>query len=282
MTDPAALPIPNAWKRWWATTFVRPVERSRSSSITSSASSLDAAVQNNLPAEVVIGPIAQPRCAKTPSRFGSATTAVIGSACGCFSALVRWLALPLEQAVRRLAAASSIATNVKGVLWCGAVMRSSLATRVAAAVRERAARNRDELPVVTRRVQRQLEDTPRAVVADLTVRNGRSERVAVAHAAGASDDLTDPVRVGAAARVLPREPLVVVLVAVEDDLCMSSVEVLPDRVPIRVAPVRRARRPARLVPVREGALVRVCRQVLPKPRLLGAAGGGVDGGAGCQ
>src|SRR5947207_1228878 len=146
-----------------------------------------------------------------PSRFGSVTRAVIGSACDRSSALVRCFELLLEQAVERPAAASSTATNVRGVLWRRAVvMRCSLATRVAAAVAERAAGDRHELPVVARRVQRQLEHAPGAVVSHLAVRDRRPERIAVADAAGAGDDLPDPVRIRGATGVLLGEALVVV------------------------------------------------------------------------
>src|SRR3954452_16840821 len=157
-----------------------------------------------------------------------------------------------------------------------------LVTAGRAGIRERAAGDGDELPGIARRVQRHLQNSPGAVVADLAVRDRWSERAAVAGAAGAGDDLADTVRVGDTARALRCEALVVVLVAVEHDVCVSGVEVVPDRAPERVTAMRRARRPPWLVPVREDARVRVCREVLLEPGLLGAAGAGVDGGTGCQ
>src|SRR5438045_3095537 len=84
-------------------------------------------------------------------------------------------------------------------------------------------------------------------------------------AAGAGDDLADPVRVGGPRGALLGEAFVVVFVSVQDDIGVGVVEVLPDRREVRVAPVGRARREPRLMPVRKRALVRMRGKVVAEP-----------------
>ena len=123
-------------------------------------------------------------------------------------------------------------------------------------------------------MQRQLENAPRAVVADLAVRQRCPERIAVARAARSSNELADPVRIGNAGGALLPEPLVVVLVAVQDDICVSVVEVLPERLEVRLAAVNGPGREARFVPIRQDASVRMCCEVVSEPGFFRGAGVG--------
>ena len=87
-------------------------------------------------------------------------------------------------------------------------------TGSASHVGERLAGDGEELPVVAGGVQRQLQD-------------GRPEREQ-ASAAHAHDELADPVdRVGQARRGLRREPLVVMIMAVEHEVRSPVVQGLP-------------------------------------------------------
>ncbi len=114
---------------------------------------------------------------------------------------------------------------------------------------ERLPGRRDELPVVARWVQRELED-PEALGRGLDVR--RSVQRALVLAAGADDELADAVRgVDVAVCVLLGEPPVGVDVPVEDDVGAGGVEGVPEvgvvaRVAGRAVVVG-------LVPVRERA-----------------------------
>src|SRR5438093_13761685 len=73
---------------------------------------------------------------------------------------------------------------------------------------------REELPVVSRRIQSHLEDAEMAPVGRFGPRiELRTDAVVLP--AGARDDLPDAVRVRSAVRVELREALIVVLVSVE-------------------------------------------------------------------
>ena len=120
-------------------------------------------------------------------------------------------------------------------------------------------------------MQRELEDAEARIVADLAVGDGRAKGV-VAGAAGADYELADPLGVGGTAWVLGREPFVVVVVPVEDDVRPSRVEVAPEWVERGVTPMLGAGRKARLVPVREDALRRMRGEVVLEPRLLRGTG----------
>ena len=102
-------------------------------------------------------------------------------------------------------------------------------------------------------MQGQLQDTEGVAVANLAVRLGRREAV-VASAARACHELADSVRVGLSLRVLEREALVVVVVAVQHHVGLGRIQVLPEGVEARVVAVDAARSEARLVPIREDAL----------------------------
>src|SRR4051794_7473916 len=125
-----------------------------------------------------------------------------------------------------------------------------------AGVREGRPCYRDELPVVRAGMERQLQDAERRGIPDCAVGDDAREGPEVV-AARSDDELPDSRRIRDAARVLRREPLVVVVVAVEDDVGARGVEVAPERVDRRVAAMFGPRRKARLVPVRELALIRV-------------------------
>src|SRR5205085_7225916 len=80
----------------------------------------------------------------------------------------------------------------------------------------------------TRGVQRQFEDAIGGVVTHHAVGGGRVE-AAMIFAAGAHDDLGEAGRgVGGAGRILRRKALVVVIVAVEHQVGVGVVQVLPE------------------------------------------------------
>src|SRR5215208_6236660 len=139
-------------------------------------------------------------------------------------------------------------------------------------VREALAGLWDELPLVARGVQGQLQDAIAVAVADLAVGPGRAEAV-VARAAGADDELPDAsTRIGLSRRVLRRKPLVVVLVAREHDIGVEVVQRLPDR-PHRVGPAMAGSgAEERVMPVGQRARGWLRRQVLAQPLLLGRPG----------
>ena len=147
------------------------------------------------------------------------------------------------------------------------VARGSVAGR-APGVAERLTGIRDELPLVARVPQGELQHAVGAVVAHLAVRGDRDE-VHQACAPGADDEFPDPVgRVDSAARRLRREPLVVVIVPHHHHFRPGLVQCLPQR--------SRADRPTpayprgeeRLVPDGERALLRAGGEIGAEPLLL--------------
>ena len=108
--------------------------------------------------------------------------------------------------------------------------------RGSARVGERLAGDRDELPVVARGVQRELDHAVGARVAHLARRQDRAE-AGQGGTTGADHELAHAeARIGRAARVHRREALVVVPVAAEEDVGPAVVEVLPQLLHVRVAP----------------------------------------------
>src|SRR5262245_13500352 len=147
-------------------------------------------------------------------------------------------------------------------LLCGAYL---VADR-GALVGERAV-GRVELPAVLARAERQLEDAMRDRRADEAVRRIRVGERPERRTAGADDELADAVRIRVRRRVLRREALVVVVVAVDDDVGAGRNERLPERPGDRVAAVK-PRREARMVPDRECAAGVACREVRGEPAAL--------------
>src|SRR4029079_16745575 len=92
----------------------------------------------------------------------------------------------------------------------------------------------------------------------------------VADAAGADHELPDPVAGDLLVRLLRREALVVVVMAVEHDLRTRRGEVLPERRVLGITPVAPGGEPRR-VPVGERAGRGVRGEVLAEPRFLGRA-----------
>src|SRR6187200_349860 len=138
---------------------------------------------------------------------------------------------------------------------------------VAALVRKGAARDADELPVVARRMERQLEHTEVLVVAHLAVGLDLRE-VVEAPAADADDELADAaLGVRALLRVLLGEAFVGVVVAGEDEIGAALVERLEDRRHRRVVAVL-ARGESRVMPHRDRARDLVRGEVLSHPLLL--------------
>src|SRR6478752_146708 len=147
-----------------------------------------------------------------------------------------------------------------------------------AAVVELLARARHVVPAVVGRAQRELDHAVRFVVADLAVRLRPLELVEAA-AARADDELADAFRSGLAVGILRREPLVVVVVPVDDDVDAAVVERVPDVQHVRrlaqVLPVR-ARAEHRDVPVGQHARRVMRRQVVLQPLHLLRPAAGVD------
>jgi hypothetical protein len=89
------------------------------------------------------------------------------------------------------------------------------------------ARDRQNLPVVAARVQRQLEDSV-DLSANLTVGDRSTEGIiAFVGAADPGDDFTDALGIGNPRRVLFPETFVVVLVAVQHEVNAGGVHVVP-------------------------------------------------------
>ena len=80
-------------------------------------------------------------------------------------------------------------------------------------------------------MQRQAEDAERGRVANHAIRGYRCNRGVVC-SAGTDDELANAVRVGEAIRVLRIEPFVDVVVAVEDQVGVSRVQLLPQPVAV--------------------------------------------------
>src|SRR5919201_438525 len=78
-------------------------------------------------------------------------------------------------------------------------------------------------------------------------------------------ELPDPFhRIGQSIRVLGREALVIVVVAVQNDVRAGCIEVLPERVVLRVVSVL-SRAETRLVPVRKCATIAVRSEIIFEP-----------------
>src|SRR3954467_14880676 len=95
----------------------------------------------------------------------------------------------------------------------------------------------DELPVVVRRMEGQPQDAVGAGEPELAVGDRRVEGTQP-RAAGAGDDLADPRRAGLlAGRIHRREPFVVMVVTVDDQVRSGVGEHLPERRDLRVVAV---------------------------------------------
>ena len=140
-------------------------------------------------------------------------------------------------------------------------------------VGEAAADLGDELPVVAVRAQGELEDAEARVVARLEggCVAGGDRRDAVVLPTGAHDELTDPVAVREPCRALGRVALVVVVaVTVQHDVGPRRVEVVPELRRLGVVSEPPGVE-SRVVPVGEGAHVRMRGEVALEPLLLRAA-----------
>ncbi len=138
-------------------------------------------------------------------------------------------------------------------------------------VGKRLAGLRQEAPVVPRGMQGQRQHAEGGGVPDLAVRGDRRE-ARIVRAAGADDELADPVRgVQRADRGLRREALVDVIVAVEDDVCVMGIEHLPHPVGVTGGPAPRAEEGD--VEEGQGALIGVSVEIGGEPFPLRAVGG---------
>ncbi len=137
---------------------------------------------------------------------------------------------------------------------------------VGAGVGEGLPRDRHELPVVAARPERELQDAVRPVFADLAVRSDVHE-AGVVRAAGPDDERPDAAHwISHTVRCLLCEALVRVVVRGQDQIGIGLVERVPEGlVPVVVTATGAEQR---LVPVRQGAGVRVGRKVLSQPLTL--------------
>src|SRR3954452_19093350 len=114
------------------------------------------------------------------------------------------------------------------------------------------ARRRNEVPVVARLMEVEPDDPERPGGAQLAVGAGAEERP-LRGAAGPDDELAHPAEaVLVPGRVLWREPLIVVLVTVDDHVGAGGVEGAPEGVRIAGVPVQTRAEP-RMVPDGERA-----------------------------
>ena len=149
----------------------------------------------------------------------------------------------------------------------GRVVGARVVAGTGARVREPTSRRGDELPVVASRMEGQLEQAEGRRVSDEAVRGDVCDRGVVV-AAGSHCELADPGDVvELPARGLRGEALVDVVVAVEDDVGVGSVEGVPERLGVRRRPPSGAEQ--RDVPVGGDALARVGGQVRRQPLPLG-------------
>src|SRR5215218_4074202 len=135
-----------------------------------------------------------------------------------------------------------------------------------ARVRERAVR-RVELPAPSRLAQAELDDAVGDRGADAAVGNGIAERPEC-RSPRPRDELDQPALVVAPPfRVLRGEPFVVVVVAVQDQVCAAVVQRVPERPDMSVRAVLAAAEPW-VVEQRQGAWRPAGRQVVPEPAHL--------------
>src|SRR6185437_6980934 len=127
-----------------------------------------------------------------------------------------------------------------------------------------------ELPVVTCWTQGELENAERVRVEDLTVRSLGNEALMLL-SSGAHDELADAIRHRLLIGVLRSEPLVIVVVPIQDDVGVGVVKVEPPGGEGVVVSME-ARREPRPVPVGERAEVRMRGEVVAQPDLFGGTG----------
>src|SRR4051812_20779314 len=109
----------------------------------------------------------------------------------------------------------------------------------------------DELPVVARGMQAQLQDPEGVVVGRLDIGRRVGQRDVVG-TAGADDELADTMLpIEGAIRVLERVALIVVIMSSQDNLRPRVIERLPQRLGVRVVGVF-AKAEAGMVPVGQG------------------------------
>ena len=150
--------------------------------------------------------------------------------------------------------------------------RRGVVAQGAPGIGERLPGDGDELPGVRARVQGELEHPPRAGIPYLAVRHRRRTTTVEAGATGAHDERADAVgRVEHGSRVLRREALIAVLVAVHHDLRAVRVQGVPQRLIPRVTGDVDAGDEPGLVPIGERAAPAVEREVAAQPLHLGRA-----------
>src|SRR5580658_1360776 len=111
---------------------------------------------------------------------------------------------------------------------------------------------RNKLPVIRIWLEHQLEDPEGGRIAQFAVGLGRAEGPVIL-AAGAHDEFANATRrIGSAVRSLWREALVVMVVAVYDDIHVRFIQGLPNGFDFRIVAVSATRTEQRLVPIGEG------------------------------
>ena len=135
---------------------------------------------------------------------------------------------------------------------------------------KRFARFRDELPLILFWRESQFQDPISVVVADLAVFERRAQK-RVTPSAGANNDFANATAgISNAIGVLWRESLVGMFVGGKDQICVRVVEVLPNRVKLRMTGVFREHAAAEkgVVSVGQNAGFRMGRQILMQPGFL--------------
>src|ERR1035437_4735780 len=146
-------------------------------------------------------------------------------------------------------------------------VRRALVTLAAARIPHPAVRLDPRGPVFTA-AESQHQHTEAAFETVITVADLLVAESSQFLTAGARNDLRySAQRIGQSRRSLRKESLVVVIVAVQDQIDVRIIQDLPDRLKARVASVP-TRTEARLVPVRDGAWLRLVLQILLQPVFL--------------
>src|SRR5580704_589494 len=141
--------------------------------------------------------------------------------------------------------------------------------RFRAGVVKRLPRFRNKFPVVTLRVESELQNTKGVGIANFACRKRRPEDSMIL-ASGANDELPDSVLgVGLALWILRRESLVVVVVPVNYHGGVCLVQILPEVFHWGIISVPFSRAEQRFVPVCKRAHGRMRFQILTQPFLFG-------------
>ncbi len=139
-----------------------------------------------------------------------------------------------------------------------------------AGVREGLASLRYELPFVSAGGEGQLKDSERVCVSHLTVGLGISKDAMRILSAGTDDEFSNAVgEIKLSIRVLGREAFIIVVVAVDNNVRVGRIQVLPEQAHLRVVSVFLAGTEKWVMPKGDGAGARMGGQVLAEPLFFG-------------